>query len=50
MRRLLPALLVVLLSCTRSAANHEELGDRAYAAGQYADALAEYQLGRRASP
>ena len=50
MRRLLAALLVVLLSCTRSAANHEELGDRAYAAGQYADALAEYQLGRRASP
>jgi tetratricopeptide (TPR) repeat protein len=49
-RRLLAALLVVLLSCTRSAANHEELGDRAYAAGQYADALAEYQLGRRASP
>jgi tetratricopeptide (TPR) repeat protein len=48
--RLVPALLVVLLSCTRSAANHEELGDRAYAAGQYADALAEYQLGRRASP
>jgi tetratricopeptide (TPR) repeat protein len=48
-RRLLPVLLVVL-SCTRSAANHEELGDRAYAAGQYADALAEYQLGRRASP
>jgi tetratricopeptide (TPR) repeat protein len=41
---------MVLLSCTRSAANHEELGDRAYAAGQYADALAEYQLGRRASP
>ena len=50
MRRLLPALLVVLLSCTRSAANHEDLGDRAYAAGQFADALAEYQLGRRASP
>jgi len=51
-RRLAPvwALLPVLLSCTRSAANHEELGDRAYAAGQYADALAEYQLGRRASP
>jgi len=48
-RRLLPVLLVAL-SCTRSAANHEELGDRAYAAGQYADALAEYQLGRRASP
>lgn len=50
MRRLAPALLLVLLSCTRSAANHEELGDRAYAAGQYVDALAEYQLGRRASP
>lgn len=44
------ALVLVLLSCTRSAANHEELGDRAYSAGQYADALAEYQLGRRASP
>ena len=50
MRRLVPVLLVVLLSCSRSAANHEELGDRAYAAGQFADALAEYQLGRRASP
>lgn len=48
--RLAAALLLVLSSCTRSAANHEELGDRAYAAGQYADALAEYQLGRRASP
>ena len=44
------ALALVLPSCTRSAANHEELGDRAYSAGQYADALAEYQLGRRASP
>jgi tetratricopeptide (TPR) repeat protein len=42
--------VAVLLSCTRSAANHEELGDRSYAAGQFADALAEYQLGRRASP
>jgi tetratricopeptide (TPR) repeat protein len=49
-RRLAPALLALVLSCTESAANHEELGDRAYAAGQYADALAEYQLGRRASP
>ena len=34
-------------------ANHvverdEELGDRAYAAGAYVDALAEYQLGRKA--
>lgn len=43
------ALLLILSSCTRSAANHEELGDRAYAAGSYADALAEYQLGRRAN-
>ena len=50
MRRLVPALIVVLMSCTRAAANHEELGDRAYAAGQFADALAEYQLGRRGSP
>ncbi|HET8713372.1 MAG TPA: tetratricopeptide repeat protein [Gemmatimonadales bacterium] len=49
MRRLALALLLVLPSCTRSAANHEELGDRAYAAGSYADALAEYQLGRRSN-
>ncbi len=40
-------LLVVAPACTRSAANHEELGDRSYAAGSYEDALAEYQLGRR---
>src|SRR5438270_8461284 len=38
---------MLLLACTRSAANHEELGDRAYAAGSYADALAEYRLGRK---
>jgi tetratricopeptide (TPR) repeat protein len=48
--RLALALLLVVPSCTRSAANHEELGDRAYAAGSYADALAEYQLGRRTDP
>jgi tetratricopeptide (TPR) repeat protein len=48
-RRLALALLLVMPSCTRSAANHEELGDRAYAAGSYADALAEYQLGRRSN-
>jgi hypothetical protein len=36
---------VLGLACTRSAANHEDLGDRAYAAGGYRDALAEYQLG-----
>lgn len=37
-------------ACSRSAANHEELGDRAYASGGYRDALAEYQLGLRAEP
>jgi tetratricopeptide (TPR) repeat protein len=42
-------LLLVFTACSRSAANHEELGDRAYAAGSYADALAEYQLGHRAN-
>lgn len=41
-------LLAALFACSRSAADHEELGDRAYAAGAYADALAEYQLGRKA--
>ena len=50
MRRLAVAALAALLACTRSAADHEELGDRAYAAGAYVDALAEYQLGRKASP
>jgi tetratricopeptide (TPR) repeat protein len=46
-RRGAAVLLAVLIGCTRSAANHEELGDRAYAAAAWADALAEYQLGRR---
>jgi tetratricopeptide (TPR) repeat protein len=50
MRRAAVVLLAVLMSCTRSAADHEELGDRAYAAGSFADALAEYQLGRRSNP
>lgn len=50
MRRAAALLLVVLISCTRSAADHEELGDRAYVAGSFVDALAEYQLGRRSSP
>jgi len=43
-----PVLLVGVvlgLACQPSAADHEELGDRAYAAGAYRDALAEYQLG-----
>jgi len=43
-------LLGLASACTRSAADHEELGDRAYAAGAYRDALAEYQLGVRAGP
>jgi predicted negative regulator of RcsB-dependent stress response len=47
--RLLLALALVG-ACARSAANHEELGDRAYAAAGYPDALAEYQLGLKASP
>ena len=50
MKRFAPLLLAALLACTRSAADHEELGDRAYAAGSFADALAEYQLGRKANP
>jgi len=49
-KRVAAILLLLSLSCTRSAANHEELGDRAYAAGSYADALAEYELGRKANP
>jgi len=43
-------LLGVASACTRSAADHEVLGDRAYAAGAYRDALAEYQLGVKAGP
>jgi tetratricopeptide (TPR) repeat protein len=42
--------LVVILACSRSAADHEELGDRLYAAGAYTDAAAEYQLGLKAHP
>jgi tetratricopeptide (TPR) repeat protein len=48
-RRFGSALVLLLVSCTRSAANHEELGDRSYAAGQYIDALAEYQLARKSN-
>lgn len=50
MRSLAVVVLVLGLGCTRSAADHEELGDRAYAAGSYRDALAEYELGLRAQP
>lgn len=42
--------VVVGLACQPSAADHEELGDRAYAAGAYRDALAEYELGLKADP
>lgn len=50
MRRLGIALLLLALACTRSAADHEELGDRAYTQGAFRDALAEYQLGLKAHP
>ena len=43
------ALWLAVVACSRSAADHEVLGDREYAAGQYRDALAEYELGLRAS-
>jgi tetratricopeptide (TPR) repeat protein len=49
-RRLHIAWLALACACTRSAADHEELGDRAYAAAAYRDALAEYQLGLTAHP
>lgn len=39
---------LVALACAKSAADHEMLGDRDYAAAAYRDALAEYQLGLRA--
>src|SRR5207302_1723721 len=44
------AMLGLACACSRSAADHEELGDRAYAAGEYRNALAEYQLGLKAHP
>ena len=50
MRQLAAALLALTFACTRSAADHEELGDRAYAAADYRSALAEYQLGIKAHP
>jgi tetratricopeptide (TPR) repeat protein len=48
--RVAVALLALTCACTRSAADHEELGDRAYTAGDYRSALAEYQLGMKAHP
>jgi len=41
---------VVGSGCAKSAADHEALGDQRYAAGAYRDALAEYQLGLKATP
>ncbi len=38
------------VACVRTAADHEELGDRAYAAGDHQDALAEYRLALRPDP
>jgi len=49
-RRWAAALLALTCACTRSAADHEELGDRAYTAGDYRSAVAEYQLGMKAHP
>ena len=49
MRRLVVA-LAWAVACAPSAADHEELGDRAYAAGSHADALAEYRLALRVAP
>ncbi|PYP14509.1 MAG: hypothetical protein DMD54_13810 [Gemmatimonadetes bacterium] len=49
MKRAGITLLLLVMSCTRSASNHEELGDRAYAASAYVDALAEYELARKAN-
>ena len=37
-------LFLVLAGCAGSAADHESLGDRAYAEGHFADALVEYRL------
>jgi tetratricopeptide (TPR) repeat protein len=42
------ALVGAMVACARSAADHEVLGDREYAAAAYPDALAEYQLALRA--
>ena len=50
MKRRIIALLALALGCQRSAADHEELGDRAYAAATYPNALAEYVLGLKAHP
>ncbi len=50
MRRAGLAALTLVLACARTAADHEQLGDREYAATAYRNALAEYELGIKASP
>jgi tetratricopeptide (TPR) repeat protein len=49
-RRALVFGVLLGLACQPSAADHEELGDREYAAGAYRNALAEYELGLTAHP
>jgi len=49
-RVVITVVVLCLTACARSAADHEELGDRAYAAGEFRNALAEYQLGLKAHP
>jgi tetratricopeptide (TPR) repeat protein len=44
------AIGIAVAACARSAADHEELGDRAYAAGNHTNALAEYRLALLANP
>lgn len=50
MRRLGVAAVAFAVACSHSAADHEQLGDRSYAAAAYRDALAEYQLALKAHP
>ena len=42
--RSIAALLLVAAGCSGTAAEHEFLGDRAFAEGRYGDALVEYRL------
>ena len=44
------ALLFLLIAACGAAADHELLGDRAYAEGHFADALVEYQLALKQGP
>ncbi len=44
LRAVMLAAVLLVVGCARSAANHESLGDRAYVAGSFAEALTEYRL------